>query len=236
MTATTLSAPGSLSSCDLFLRCLEGRDDGDWRRFLARCRRMLPGLAAARLDPWTRRMSTLEVEDLLQEVHCRLLSAAGLFRGRTDRELWAYLRRVVASLTTDHRRRWQTIKRSSSRVPWPSTEDCTGWVLPEPGPEERLLRSEDWECFLERCGRCFPRARRPLVRRVVRLVWVEGCNSREASEHLDGALSPKDIDNLVARLRRRLARQGLDLPRRSGGRRSSETSAQDPSSSRSPAC
>ena len=219
MTATTLVPTVSPTSCELFQRCLEHRDDGDWRCFLERFRRMLPGLAAAKLEPWVRQAAALDVEDLLQEVHCRLLGTARRFRGRTDRELWAYLRRVVVSLTTDHRRRWQASKRSTDPRTWQGDTEGAGQILPAPGPEERLLAAESWEHFLDRCARCFSHPRRPLVRRVVHLVWVEGTNSHETAERLGGVLGARDVDNLIGRLRRRLARQGLDLPRRVSGSR-----------------
>jgi DNA-directed RNA polymerase specialized sigma24 family protein len=49
---------------------------------------------------------------------------------------------------------------------------------------------------------------------VLHLALYEGLSSREISERLGGALRPTSVDSLIFRLRRRLSRFGLPLPRR----------------------
>ena len=64
-------------------------------------------------------------------------------------------------------------------------------------------------------GDLLPLLQRADVRvRALSLAFVHGASSHEISEALGGRPTPREIDRLAGRLRRRMARRGIDLPRR----------------------
>jgi len=194
----------------------------DWEEFVDRYRhRLTTGIRRA-----LRRAGTVVVredyEDLLQNVYCRLLEQSGRrlrrCRGGGEQAVGAYLARIAESVTIDHLRALGAAKRGRHRLvnirPDAWGDPLTRAVDPLPTPEERMLRRERWQVFYGRCrevvGTNSPR--RDL--KVLHLALFEGLSSREISERLGGGLRPTSVDSLIFRLRRRLSRVGLPLPRR----------------------
>lgn len=211
---------------DLVRRCTPRRDPRRWEEFLDRFANRLEAAVrrALRRRDLANRPRRDEVEDLVQEIYCRLLQ-----RGPDPvephaecpgRSLGAYLKRVADTVVIDHLRSRSTLKRGRGRVaevPDPDLPERTA----DPGlsPEERLLRRERRRVFLESVGRAVgPKApRRDLL--VLRLALLEGWSSREISRRMGRSLTPNGIDSLVHRVRRRLRRHGIRLPRRGQGGR-----------------
>ncbi len=206
----------------LLRRCAAGGDDAAWREFLdqfgaalaAGVRRVArqAGLAG---DPASR-------EELLQEVYCRLLENEGRIlrecRGDTAPAVAAYLRRVAGSAAVDRLRLLTAAKRGRHLLVRLRDADRGrrrgSWVAETPGPEARLLARE-------RRRRAFARCRKLVGGRspgrdlsVLFLAYCRGLDSREIARHLGGGLTPARVDSLMHRVRRRLARGGIRIPRR----------------------
>lgn len=206
---------------ELLERCLVLRDDESWERFLARCGKKLRRILSATLAGFVGSRDGLELEDLGQDLCCRLLSGPGSFEGRTEGEVWGYLWRVVRTLVADRRRYLRADKRNV-HLGWRDPVELEELTCPHPDPEWLLLRAEARRHLVDRSAACFPAPRRKIVRRVVWLALLEGCSSREVAARLGGELSAKQVDSLLSRVRRRLAERGIELPRRHGGRRWAE--------------
>jgi len=206
-------------------RCAEGRDPEAWREFVTRFGRRL---AAAIRRAFRRAGLTPtreEVEDLRQEVYCRLLEREARplrrCRGSSDRAVVAYLCKIAESVALDHLRASGAAKRGRDRRVEIRDEEGTDWVAraedPGPSPEDRLLARERKSLALSSFRQA---AGKDSVRRdtgVFYLALVEGWSSREICRRLDGAMSPGGIDCLIHRMKRRLARQGILLPARAQG-------------------
>lgn len=201
-----------------------------WDRIARRHGPLLRSMAAEVLRAIGQRPDPCEVDDLVQEVFCRLLEAGGAFdpAAADPRRQRAYLRRVTRSVAVDRRRAAAAEKRggrlrqvSVSAPPddegraeeWPPLPD------PAPGPEQTLLSRERWRLFLRRCRRAAGCTVHPgREAQAVALALVGGWTSRELAAASRDGLSPATIDSMICRLRRRLAAGGLTLPRRGGGR------------------
>ena len=207
---------------ELLRRCAAGGDEAAWRRFVelfgpaleAGVRKVarqagLPG------DPASR-------EELLQEVYCRLLEDQGRIlrdcRGDTAPAVAAYLRRVAESVAVDRLRLLTAVKRGRHLQVRLRDADRRRWrdsfVAESPGPEARLLARE-------RRHRAFARCRRLVGGRtpgrdlsVLFLAYCRGLSSREIARRLGGGMTPARVDSLMHRVRRRLARGGIRIPRR----------------------
>lgn len=195
---------------------------GGWEAFVARYDRPLASAvrrALARLGAPVRRDV---VEEMVQEVYCRLLehhSRRGGFRRSSDREVVGYLGRVARSVVIDQLRTARAAKRGGDwhRVTVAGGEGHAVDRLADPAasPEDRLLARERRRLFLTRCRRCAgsgAQGRRNL--RILELALLEGWSSREISRAMGGALRPSSVDTLIHRLKRRLATVGLAVPRR----------------------
>ncbi len=207
---------------ELLNRCALAGEAEDWEEFVERYRHRLTAGIRRALRRAGAMAAREEQEDLLQNVYCRLLEESGRTlrrcRGGGDRAVGAYLARIAESVTIDHLRAVGAAKRGRHRMvhfrsdPW--FDPLARAVDPHPTPEERLLRRERWQVFLGRCraavGTRSPR--RDLT--VLHLALFEGLSSREISERLGGGLRPTSVDSLIFRLRRRLSRAGVALPRR----------------------
>lgn len=196
-------------------------DESCWEELVARFGPRLRGglLAAAR----ARRSDSapVAVEDLLQEVYCRLLAAGGralrAFRGTTEAELASFLGRVGESVLADALRRRKAIRRALDRDEPERGAELPDWVMRRrANPEERMLTRERRGLFWRRC-RTAAALRGPARRRnlaILRWTLLEGRTSREVSQALAGSLSPSSVDSMLSRLRGELARAGLELPGR----------------------
>jgi DNA-directed RNA polymerase specialized sigma24 family protein len=152
-----------------------------------------------------------EVEELVQEVYCRLLAGGcrrlGACRGRGDKVMGAYLGRVAERVVYDQVRAARALKRGGRCV---LEQGVVGEDLAEravdPGatPEEALLGEERLRLFLESCGALAgPRDRRRNAR-ILALVLLGGWSSAEIARAARGKLSARSIESLVHRTRSRL--------------------------------
>jgi RNA polymerase sigma factor (sigma-70 family) len=154
------------------------------------------------------------VEEIVQDVYCRLLLQESLrrWRGRTLAELLGYVGTIADRTVFDHLRVAQTGQRHGIR------EVRMGRrleQLPDPrqNPERDLLQAETRRLVLRRCHDASARAGRRRNVWVARLALLEGWTNREIAGAAGGRLSPGNVACLVHRLRRRLVREGL-TPRR----------------------
>lgn len=199
-----------------------------------------------RYGPWLRRrcwyvlqqgggeMWTDEVEELVQEIYCRLLENGRQrlrgFQGNSERALRCFLARVARTVVLSHLRRRFASKRPQARL------DSERWFRdgvgcdrpPAPGekrierldgvpclrvsPEREALRRQERRVFFRRCretdgGRS--------CRRNAEIVWLAllaGWSSRRIASRV--SLSPSTVDTVVHRARRRLEVYGVDIPER----------------------
>ncbi len=160
-------------------------------------------------------------EDLAQEVWCRLLGRGDgtrRIRGTSEGEAAHYLHRIVESVVADAARAARAQKRSVDRtLSLEEVGEAVARVADRSSPELRLLAVERRRLVLERCRFALGRRASPLALRVAELALLGGMSSGEIARRLDGRLRPGAIDTLICRLRRRLAAQGVDLPRRARG-------------------
>jgi len=210
----------ALPSADLFRSCSASSCELAWGEFVERfhgrlvvaVRRALLRLAGGlRYDE--------RVEDLVQEVYCRLLGDGRrkrTFHGQTEAQLMSYLRRVAISVVIDARREALAEKRwGGQRIAWTDwNPEAGGSVVAESGPEHRLLAGERRRAFLSVCRLALGRQANSATVEIARLALLEGWTSREIAAGLGGRMGVAGVDSVIHRLRRRLAFQGIALPRR----------------------
>ncbi len=144
------------------------------------------------------------VEEILQEVYCRLFEdALRRWRGTTLGELLAYLGIIAERTVVDHLRVARAGKRTGYR------EVCLGrWIeqIADPrDPERDLLHAETQAILLRRCREMPSRRGRRRNVWVARLALLEGWTNQEIAQAAGGRISPANVACLVHRLRRRLA-------------------------------
>jgi RNA polymerase sigma factor (sigma-70 family) len=161
-----------------------------------------------------------EVEELTQELYCRLLEKDGRclrdFRGIYAGQAHAYLRTICWRLVLDYLRRRSALKRRGGahgerrvRLPTPLSEVALDYTE---DPEARFLARERLTQLARCCRRLTTHVLRPRRNRaILRLALVEGCSSREIARRLGGRLSPSAIDTMISRVRRQLVRRGFRL-------------------------
>jgi RNA polymerase sigma factor (sigma-70 family) len=188
------------------VRCYGGRVE-------ARARWSLRQLGvAARAD---------QVEDVVQEVYCRLLDGGGrrlsACHAESEGQAVSYLARVVERVVIDQVRKRLAAKRGAGRTVASAGPQAKRLLErkedPAGTPEDRLLAAERRRLVLAhwRDIGSAPQGRRNL--RILRLALIEGWSSREIARTL-GKLAPSSVDSVVHRLRRRLSEEGVALPRR----------------------
>ncbi|MEM1179854.1 MAG: sigma-70 family RNA polymerase sigma factor [Acidobacteriota bacterium] len=148
------------------------------------------------------------VDELVQEVYLRWLRSDSGFDGESAGAFWSFIRTSVRHTLQDRRRFLEADKRR----PRPSS----ALQAPKaPGPFEATVRHEGRRKFFGHClavGDGGGEAQRR--RRALALGWIVfgGCTSREAAAQL--GVSRSTVDTLIRRLRRRLEKHGVELPRR----------------------
>lgn len=145
------------------------------------------------------------IEEIVQEVYCRLFGdALRRWRGRSVRELLAFMGTVAERTVVDHLRRVQAVKRTGIR------EICLGRrieLIPDPrDPEQDLLLAESRSVVLRRCRDVPSRRGRRRNVWVARMALLEGYTNQEIAQAAGGRISPANVACLVHRLRRRLVR------------------------------
>ncbi len=160
-----------------------------------------------------------QVEEVLQEVYCRLLDRDALTacRAANEGQAVSYLFRVVDSVVFDQMRRGRAAKRGGGWATrsMPSAAErrlLRSKVDPGGTPEDRLLAAEQRRLLFARWRDIGNEMQGERNLRILRLALIEGWSSREiARTH---KLSPSSVDTVVHRLRRRLSEDGYALPRR----------------------
>ena len=201
----------TLDTCELFHRCLARRQSDDWRTFVDRHGREVRSMVRQTAVRCRLPLGQADLDEMVQELYCRLLSSPGRrFDGRSESDLWAYLSCVARSLLIDRRRALAARKRRPLDAIPASTYDVPS---PKLDPEERLLGKERRQAFLARCLEVTCCERVVVELRALDLAFLGGWTSREIAGHLE-PLSVAQVNALVLRLRRRLAKDGIRLPRR----------------------
>lgn len=210
------------SARDLVVRCRDSRDGGAWEAFRNRFEDTLRGGVRRAFRLAGRRPRPETVDDLVQETYCRLVDRrARALRGcraRDEAGIAAYLKRVAERVALDHLRARATAKRGRNRVDSLDQlleKGAEGVVAVGPLAERRLRTGELERHWLAACRRAAGRGGKLTVE-VLGLALFQGLTSREISDRLGRRLTPNGIDSLLYRARRRLAAQGLTLPRRAG--------------------
>jgi DNA-directed RNA polymerase specialized sigma24 family protein len=167
------------------------------------------------------------VEEIVQEVYCRLLAGGSRrlrrCRATSESQVGAYLGRVAERVALDQLRAARAQKRGgpSAAVAAGEAEGRQGewWggcgergeraVDPRANPEELVLSRERLRLFLERYGALAGRRDYRRNARILALA-VAGMNSGEIARAVGGALTARSIDGLLLRVRRnaRMATSG----------------------------
>jgi RNA polymerase sigma factor (sigma-70 family) len=195
----------------LWRRCCEGDGERDWEALFARVHARLRRLVRRHLwrasDDVPRRE---DVEELTQEVYCRLLGndrrALRACRARTTGELWCYLDRVCASVVVDRHRARHALKRRGAPAGAGGTKQSEpDSTLQDPQwcPDERLRRARAREHILATCealASCPVVASRNVF--IVESVVFEGRTIDEVATRV--GMRKSGVSSVLTRLRRRL--------------------------------
>jgi RNA polymerase sigma factor (sigma-70 family) len=215
--------PGFVSGQSLSGQALQNVEP-DWGAVVRRHDNRLRSRVRRVLSRMSLRAFPELVEELMQEVYCRLLESGAerlrRCRGGTEPELISFMGIIAERVVLDHMRLASASKRRGrttirlGRLGRRSRRAVQRLADPRPNPEEDVLRRERRRLLLDECRRL--RGLGPGRRNVwvMRMAVFEGYSSREISAAAGGHLTPRRIDNLVHRIRRRLARSGLEVPRR----------------------
>ena len=177
-----------------------------WDAFARRHGRELARAVACAMTRFGLRPEPDQVEELVQEVYCRLLARpAAAVADRPRGQLWAYLHRIARSVVIDEMRSRRAGKRGGGRCGEQATEELLEQPAPGPSPEERLLAVERTELLRQRVRQLYRGAQGERNLRVLELAALEGLTSDEISRRLGGALSPSSVHTVLHRMRRYLA-------------------------------
>jgi RNA polymerase sigma factor (sigma-70 family) len=213
------------SAVELFRVCVadsspSGRDNLAWGEFVLRFQPLLRASVARVLRRLDQRASPEAVDDLVQDVYCRLLErGAESFRGDTEGEVVSYLRRVCESVVVDRQRCRGALKRGGHVlvIDLECHRPTLAELIADGGstPEERCLQRELRGRLLDGCRRLY-RGRLPERNLAIfELAVLDGWTSREIAEGFgDWGLKAGSIDSVVYRQRKKLRRRGLEAPPR----------------------
>lgn len=204
----------------LLERCIGSSEDA-WQDFVARFGRCLSSAVRRTLVRLGASADQDTVEDLVQEVYCRLLErdrrALRRCRARTRVGLIAYLRTICDSVVVDRLRARTAMKRGEGyrEVAMDVARGVESMVFdPAPSPEARMLGKESRQRFRSTFHGAVSGPRAGRNWRILELAFVYGWSSREIAEGFATDLKASSIDSLVLRARRRLGSVGVTLPER----------------------
>lgn len=205
----------------LVVRCAHAAPDADdWSRLVERLTPPLRGTVAFVLQLRSGRSRSDLVDDLVQEVWCRLLAgdrrALRDFRGGSEHEATAYLRRIATGIVLDRLRRDAADKRPPEGAAVDAGDEAAGLRLADRRgcPERRLLAREEARRLAALCAELVGKSRRAERLEIARLALVEGWSSRQIASRLGLPWNAANVNSLLFRLRRRLAARGVRLPAR----------------------
>jgi DNA-directed RNA polymerase specialized sigma24 family protein len=196
-------------------------DEAGWEEMLRRHHRRLTRRIRAALASYRIRPSRDMVDEVAQEVYCRLLAQSGRrllhCRAECEEQVAAYLGRVAERVVISQIRIGSAAKRGGGflGLDWSRMGGLVkNLVDPSGTPEDRVLARERLAHLAAACRRAGVGAVGRRDARILRLALFDGWTSREISRHLGGRLTASSVDSRIHRLRRRFAGSGLDLPRR----------------------
>lgn len=189
-----------------------------WEELVSRYGALLKGQVRRSLRTAGLVVSGELVEERVQEVYYRLLlGGAGrlrLLRRWSERRVVTYLARIAQRVVLDEVRSQAAVKRGGGWGFW--WDESVVAVDPRGTPEEQALLSEHRRLVLKGCRRIVRSTMKSRDRgrslHILRLALLEGWSSPEIVRAMGGGLSPRAVDCLVYRARRRLAQGGLELP------------------------
>lgn len=158
------------------------------------------------------------VEDLLQEVYCRLFEDDAVrvrrCRDGLERSMDSYLALIAERTVYDQVRQASALKRRGVEIVPHRRHRLEEVPDPRSDPERRALCRDECRWFLGQCRtlRGVGSGRRNVW--VIRLALLSGYSSREIARAAGGRMTPRGVDLLVHRIRRRLARNGFSLQHR----------------------
>ena len=206
---------------ELFRVCAAGsRNDRAWRDFVECFDPRLRAGVSRTLRRLERPVSADAVDDLVQDVYCRLLESRGggrSFRGDSEGEVLTYLQRVCESVVIDRVRGRATAKRGGrARFVDLDGNGALAEVVADGGssPEERCLHRELRGLLLEGCRGLLDGPTRERNLAIFELAVLDGWTSREIAGGFDWGLKVGSIDSVVHRQRRKLRARGLGAPPR----------------------
>ena len=183
-----------------------GAEPAFWDAFARRHGRELTRAVACAMTRLGLRPEPDQVEELVQEVYCRLLAGRpGAVADRPPAQLWSYLHRIARSVVVDEMRSHRAGKRGGGRFHEQGLEVLMECPAAELSPEERLLASERVELLRRRVRELYPGAHGERNLRVLELAALEGLTSGEISLRLGGELTPSSVHTVLHRVRRQLA-------------------------------
>lgn len=178
-----------------------------WDDFARQHGRDLQRCAARAMRTMGWRAAPADVEELVQEVYCRLLERprnVTALREASPPARWAYLHRIVRSVVVDALR-GRAAKKRGGAVRVEHHEALLHRRAPGASPEERLVARERARELRRRvCELGGPEHGARNVR-ILELSAVEGCTAAEISRRMAGALTPSSVHTVLHRLRRQLA-------------------------------
>ncbi len=212
------------SAVELFRACTAdctstGRDNLAWGEFVLRFQPLLRSSIARVLRRLDHRASPEAIDDLVQDVYCRLLERGSeAFRGDNEGEVVSYLRRVCESVVVDRHRGRSTQKRGGRTllIDLDPQRRTLAELVVDGGssPEERCLHRELRGLLLDGCRLLYQGRRPDRNVAIFELAVLDGWTSREIAEEFDWGLKAGSIDSVVHRQRKRLKRRGLEAPER----------------------
>ncbi len=196
-------------------------DEAGWEEMMRRHHRRLRRRIRSALTFYRIRPGRDAVDEVAQEVYCRLLAQSGRrlaqCRAESEDQVAAYLARVAERVVVDQVRIGSAAKRGGGLVglDWTRVGGLVKNLIDPSGtPEDRVLARERLARLAAACRQAGAGAAWRRDARILRLALFDGWTSREISRHLGGRLAPSSVDSRIHRLRRRVAGSGVELPRR----------------------
>src|SRR3954452_22885666 len=137
-----MSAQDSVSVADLLARARH-HGGGELDRLFALCRNYLGIVARAQVESWLQ--AKVDASDLVQQTLLEAYRDFGHFRGSTEAEWLAWLRRILAHQPANFVRHYQGAGKRQARREVPLGAPAAGPAdVPDPGesPSQRLVRQE----------------------------------------------------------------------------------------------
>jgi len=184
--------------------------NGFWDDFVRRHAKELERCVAraARAIGW--RAMAADLDELVQEVYCRLLERRGAAEALCERpapQMWAYLHRTVRSVVVDQLRVRAAKKRGGALHADVRPEALAERRAPGPTAEERIDARERAAQLRRRVCELGGAEHGPRNLRILELAAVAGYTAAEISRRLAGALTPSSVHTVLHRLRRQLGDQ-----------------------------